>query len=207
MLRSASLPCVAFAFSLACLGQSVSPGSADVAPKINRFEGTDTTSRIRWVRLVLPGRPVAAGVVAAEPGPILIAQCTLQPAGQYGFEMLASFQAQDASVFYPPWTPAGPDDLFPPNTQKATMTMEFFGYTHVKPLKREWEIPIEAPEMYRYLPPGRGSHNLEEIAFDLRYLIALPTMRLSTGRQAAEFMTTPLLTAIRGEPICRAAHL
>jgi hypothetical protein len=85
--------------------------------------------------------------------------------------------------------------------------MDFLGYTRVKPLKREWEIPIETPGQYRYNPPGAGSPNLEEIAYDLRYLLALPTLRLTLRDRSAEFLTTQLLDEIRKEPLCKAAAL
>ena len=97
------------------------------------------------------------------------------------------------------------------------MTMDFLGYTHVKPVRRQWEIPVQTPGQYRYNPPGSGSANLEEITFYLRYLIALPTLRLTldshstdgrfTYSRSAEFLTTPLLDEIRKEPLCQAAAL
>jgi len=48
---------------------------------------------------------------------------------------------------------------------------------------------------------------MEEIAYYLRFLLALPTLRLTLGNRSAEFMTTPLLEAIRSEPLCSAAGL
>jgi hypothetical protein len=87
------------------------------------------------------------------------------------------------------------------------MTMEFLGYTHVKPVRRQWEIPIQTPGQYRYNPPGGGSANLEEITYYLRYLVALPTLRLTLDNRSADFLTTPLLDEIRKEPLCRAAAL
>jgi hypothetical protein len=85
--------------------------------------------------------------------------------------------------------------------------MDFIGYTHVKPVHRQWEIPIQPPGQYRYNPPGPGSSNLEEITYYLRYLLALPTLRLTLNNNSVEFMTVPLLNEIRKEPLCRAAAL
>jgi hypothetical protein len=85
--------------------------------------------------------------------------------------------------------------------------MDFLGYTHVKPVRRQWEIPVQTSGQYRYNPPGGGSSNLEEITYYLRYLLALPTLRLTLANRSAEFMTTPLLAAIRKEPVCRASGL
>ena len=87
------------------------------------------------------------------------------------------------------------------------ITMDFLGYTHVKPLRRQWEVPDRQPDQYRFDPPGSNSSNLEEIAYDLRYLLALPTLRLTLDNRSAEFFTTPLLDEIRKEPLCQAAAL
>lgn len=80
--------------------------------------------------------------------------------------------------------------------------MDFLGYTHVKPAKKQWEIPVQAPELYRYNPPGFGSANMEDAAYYLQYLPALPTLRLSLGSQTAEFLTTSWIDQIRKEPLC-----
>ena len=85
------------------------------------------------------------------------------------------------------------------------MTMEFLGYTRVKPVRRQWEIPVQTPGQYRYNPPGSGSANLENITYYLRYLIALSTLRLTLGNLSVEFMSTPLLAEIRKEQLCSAA--
>ena len=68
-------------------------------------------------------------------------------------------------------------------------------------------LPIQTAGQYRYNPPGGGSANLEEIIYYLRYLVALPTLRLTLGNRSVEFMTSPLLAEIRKEPLCRAAGL
>jgi hypothetical protein len=73
-----------------------------------------------------------------------------------------------------PWRPASKDDLFPPRLERASVTMEFLGYTKVKPVKRQSEYLLELPGEMRYATPGIGSSSLEEVAFYLRYLQALP---------------------------------
>jgi hypothetical protein len=85
--------------------------------------------------------------------------------------------------------------------------MDFIGYTHVKPVRRQWEIPAQTPGQYRYNSPGSGSSNLEEITYYLRYLLALPTLRLTLNNNSVEFQTTSLLNEIRKEPLCHAAAL
>jgi hypothetical protein len=184
------------------------PEKTTLASGVDRISGLEATSNIHYVRLVLSGslRTSSPGDSSApSPGPTLIAQCTLKPNGKSSFELFANFGGATDLAFYPPWTPTSKQDLFPPRTDKVTMTMEFLGYTHVKPASRQWEIPVQTPGQYRYNPPGGGSANLEEITYYLRYLIALPTLRLTLGSQSVEFMTTPLLAEIRKEPLCRVA--
>src|ERR1700733_2398313 len=181
-----------------------------LADGIDRIAGQESTSRIQYVRLTLPGtlHPTTTGdSPAPSPSPTLIAQCTLRPNGKSYFELFANFGSITDLAFYPPWTRSPQGDLFPPPTEKVMMTMDFLGYTHVKPVRRQWEIPVQTPGQYRYNPPGSGSSNLEEIAYYLRYLLALPTLRLTLGNNSVDFLTTPLLNEIRKEPLCRAAFL
>jgi hypothetical protein len=187
------------------------PEKTTLPSGIDRLAGIEPTLHIEYVRLILNGslhsaKPGSPDPPAPTPPPLLIAQCTLRPGGKYMFEMFTSFGGATDLAFYPPWkpTPEHPSHL---PIVRATITMDFLGYTHVKPLRRQWEIPIYTPGQYRFNPPGFGSANLEEIAYDLRYLLALPTLRLTLDNRAAEFLTTPLLDAIRKEPLCQAAAL
>jgi hypothetical protein len=186
------------------------PEKITLASGVDRISGLEATSNIRYVRLVLSGTFHASSSgdsSAPSPGPTLIAQCTIKPIGKSSFELFANFGGATDLAFYPPWTPSSKDDLFPPRAEKVNMTMEFLGYTHVKPVRRQWEIPVQTPGQYRYNPPGSGSANLENITYYLRYLIALPTLRLTLGNRSVEFMTTPLLAEIGKEPLCRAAGI
>jgi hypothetical protein len=204
-----ALLCISCVFA----AQQVEPQQPEktlLADGIDRLAGQEAISRIRYVRLILLGSaPIGTPVASTKPSspPSLIAQCTRRPDGRSYFELFANFGGATDLAFYPPWTPANKDDLFPPRTEKATLTMDFLGYTHVKPVRRQWEIPVQTPGQYRYNPPGAGSANLEEIAYYLRYLLALPTLRLTLGDRSAEFLTTPLLNDVRKEPLCRAAGL
>jgi hypothetical protein len=212
-----------FALALLCSSSAISaqqpehrtvdtdqPEKTTLASGIDRISGLEAASNIHYVRLILSGSlptPPAADSPAPSPGPTLIAQCTLKPNGKSSFELLANFGGVADLAFYPPWTPASKQDLFPPRTEKVTLTMDFLGYTHVKPVRRQWEIPVQTPGQYRYNPPGGGSANLEEISYYLRYLVSLPTLRLTLDARSADFLTTPLLNEIRKEPLCRAAAL
>ena len=200
-------------FALLCAWSTLTaqqPENTTLPTGIDRLTGRESTSQIRYVRLVLSGSlrtPSPTNFPASSVPPPLIAPCTLRPDGKSYFELLANFGGATDLAFYPPWTPTSKQDLFPPRTEKATLTMEFLGYTHVKPVRRQWEVPVQTPGQYRYNPPGAGSTNLEEITYYLRYLLALPTLRLTLDNRSADFLTTPLLDQIRKEPLCRAASL
>ena len=200
-------------FALLCAWSTLTaqqPENTTLPTGIDRLTGQESTSQIQYVRLVLSGSlrtPSPTNFPASSIPPTLIAQCTLRPDGKSYFELLTSFGGATDLAFYPPWTPTSKRDLFPPRTEKAAITMEFLGYTHVKPVRRQWEVPAQTPGQYRYNPPGAGSTNLEEITYYLRYLLALPTLRLTLDNRSADFLTTPLLDQIRKEPLCRAASL
>jgi hypothetical protein len=211
--RSVLLPLtLAFFGAASVLGEQASeqPVTTATANGLDRIAGQEPASGIQYIRIVLTGSlhlPAAVDSPAPSPAPTLIAQCTLRPNGKSYFELFANFGRATDLAFYPPWTRTSQGDLFPPPTEKVMMTMDFLGYTHVKPVRRQWEIPVQTPHQYRDNPPGAGSTNLEEIAYYLRYLLALPTLRLTLGNNSAEFLTTPLLNEIRKEPLCRAAAL
>jgi hypothetical protein len=202
-----------------------------VSTGVSRLAGTDDATRIEYVRLFLEGTllpPAGSGPVskaslpdadagstgsASGPsagvaaGPTLIAQCTRSASGKLGFELLANFGGVDDLAYYPPWRPGNGRDLFPPQLQKAVITMEFLGYTHVKPVKRQWEALQQPVGQYRYNPPSGGSTNMEDSTYYLRFLLALPTLHLTLTGRTAEFLTTPLLDQVRKEPLCKAALL
>ncbi len=186
------------------------PVRTSSAAGVDRISGIEASSKIPYVQFILPGvlrAPVLSATAPAARPPSLVGQCSLRLDGKYVFEVFAGFGAAAPLSFTPPWKPSTKNDLFPPRTEKFTLTMEFLGYTHVKPLRRQWEMPVANPQYYRYNNPGGSSSNLEEIAYDLRYLLALPTLRLTLDKQTAEFLTTPWLNEIRKEPLCRAAFL
>lgn len=187
------------------------PGRTTLASGVDRLAGIEHSSGISYVRLILKGSlHPGASVVSEHPPldlpPVLVAQCSLRPNGKYFFEMFSSFGGATDLAFYPPWKSTGPQDPFPPRTDKATIIMDFLGYTHVKPFRRQWEIPVHTPTLYRYNSPGSSSPNLEEFSFFLRYLLALPTLRLTLDDRAVEFLTTQFLADIRNEPLCKAAN-
>jgi hypothetical protein len=209
-----SLPIlVLFHLSLALHAQQTTAPAAPTptpapTPSIVRFDGVDQSSGIHYLRLYIDGTLIQPPTPAPPPSPppALIAQCTRSASGKLTFELLANFGGVTDTTYYPPWHPSK-GDLYPPKLQKPNLTMEFLGYTHVKPVKRQWEALLVPQGQYRYNTPSGDSNNMENSTFYLRYLLALPTLHLTLDRQTAEFKTTPLLDQIRKEPLCAASLL
>ena len=186
--------------------------SATVAPGLVRLGGDDPPSKITYVRFALDGRLLdehgAALAVSVDVAPPrLTAQCTRNPSGKLGFELLADFGGVDDLAYYPPWDHLRDGGLFPPQLLKVSVTMEFLGYTHVKPVKRQWEVLLQPAGQLRYNRPGGDSANMEDLPYYLRYLLALPTLRLHYLGKVAEFQTSALLEQVKKEPVCKAAGL
>jgi hypothetical protein len=178
--------------------QGVSPGAA-----VTRIEGKDPATSISYVRLFLEGRLLPVGPSPLPP--LLTAECMQRPDAKLSFEIFANFGGVEDRTFHPPWQSTA-DNRSPRHLPQSSVTMEFLGYTHVKPVKRMWEqLPAPVGE-FRYHQPGLHSHNLEDFAFYIQYLKALPTLRLTLESKTAEFLTAPLLDQLRKEPICLAAH-
>jgi hypothetical protein len=236
LLTKVTLPLIGVVKVLLLLSPAAAmAGQSVVSAGLSRLSGTDESSHIEYVRLFLEGSlvtpagvsldakaalPIApvqtaaaetpsglAAASASSSSPMLIAQCTRGSSGRMAFELLANFGGVADLAYYPPWRPASSSDLFPPQLQKPMMTMEFLGYTHVKPVKRQWEALLQPVGQYRYNPPSGGSSNMEDSTYYLRFLLALPTLRLTLANKAAEFRTTPLLDQIRKEPLCKASLL
>jgi hypothetical protein len=107
---------------------ALEPQKTQLSSGIDRIGGTELASQIQYLRLIVKGHhagaaPQPANSGDAESPPLLIAQCTLRPDGKYLFDMFASFTSRVDLGFYPPWKSSGPGDLFPPRTEKVTITM------------------------------------------------------------------------------------
>lgn len=199
-LRS-SLAFAAFCLAapLGCLAQA--PSSV-----LRHLQGTDPATGTEYTRILLPGSTSSAtnlSPVSFTGTPTLIAQCTRQSSGKQAFEIFLSFgDASDLDFHAPtPFSPAHP------RPQRVDVMLDFAGYTHVKLGKRQFESLREPSGMLRYATPGFHSANMEDPSILLRYLVALPELRLTTADRTAAFDTSPLLTDIRSEPLCKAALL
>ena len=209
------------------------PDLSMLAPDLWRLEGTDPSSGIRYVRLLLLGKAdqspsepagaqkptlVAMGPTVPQPDlsrPTLTGQCTQDASGGLHFELFANFGAVTDVAFYPPWRRTKPDEQTPPRMPRVQVTLDFLGYTRVKPMRRAFEqVVAPGPEQLRYLNPGRTSPNLEPPAWFFQYLRSLPRLRLtaplpaSLGQQqtrGAEFVVTPWLDRLHTESLCAAS--
>ncbi len=184
-----------------------------LAPGLRKLSGVEAESRISYARLFLDGirvpvnSPPAVEALKTEVTPVLIGECTESPHGKQRFELHMHYGDVEDTAYYPPWRRKNNQDLFPPPTVKTTVTMDFFGYTHVKPVKRQWELVTAPKGEMRYNPPSGQSKNLEEITFYLQYLKALPTLRLTLGDKAVQFEINPLFDAMRKESLCKASGI
>jgi len=174
--------------------------------QLRHIEGTDPATGTEYTRILLPGQhiPSTSSLTPVEFAgtPTLIAQCTLQTSGKQGFELFVSFGDATDLNFHAPVEPSPAH----PRPQRVNLSLDFSGYTHI-PLRRQWEDLSEPSGMLRYAAPGLHSANLEGAPILLRYLVALPTLRLSPSDRSAMFNTSPLLTEIRSEPLCKASLL
>ena len=203
-------------FSLSATAQQPTPAVETLPSGIARLTGKDASSGIAYTRLFLTNAPPPAPHSAGTPQvpvpdadltlPTLTVQCTQSPNGKFRFELFVNFGGITDPAFYPPWHPT-PTEQFPPPTEKVILTMEFLGYTKVKPVKHQFEMVPQPRGQLRYNSPGMGSGNLEEVAFYFKYLRALPTFHLTSPTQTATFATAPLLAQIHTEPLCVASGL
>jgi hypothetical protein len=178
-----------------------------LTPTLARTEGVEPISAIAFTRLYLTAQTDPPPPAFDITRPTLTVQCTRRPGDKYLFELFVNFGNITDTAFYPPWHRTDDTELFAPRTEKIPLTMEFLGYTRVKPVRRDFEFVIAPAGQLRYNPPSTLSRNLEEITYFLQFLRALPTFHLSYPGHAATFLTEPLLAQIRKEPICRASGL
>lgn len=174
---------------------------------LRHIEGTDAETGTEYTRILLRGQLLSSSPLApiayTEGKPTLIAQCTRQPSGKLAFDLFTTFGEASDFDFHAP-VPSSPSH---PRPAKVEVTLDFSGYTHINGLKRQWESLREPSGMLRYSSPGFRSSNLEDTPILLRYLVALPELRLTIADHSAAFDTRPLLTDIRSEPLCKAALL
>ena len=187
------------------------PALTSIGPGLWRLAGSDPASGIAYVRVLLVNTSASPESVAEASDetmpdltkPTLTGQCTRDAHGKLHFELFINFGGMPDAAFYPPWRSSGPDDLFPAPKPRVQLTMEFLGYTKVKPFRRQFEqVDAPGPEQMRYLNPGKTSSNLEPPGWFFQYLRSLPTLRVTGLNHSAEFFTTQWLQELHAEPLC-----
>ncbi len=176
-----------------------------------RSEGIDAGSGIAYVLISIDGRRVDGAKPTVPPR--LTAQCTKAVDGKTRFELLADMGEVPEVRFVPPWVKKD-STSFPPVLAKTMVTMDFLGYTKVKPVKREWRSVDGLPGEMKYAAPGMHSGNMEEVMVYMQYLRALPTLRLTLPGETkanpaaiAEFETSRWQAKVKAEPLCWASGL
>jgi hypothetical protein len=186
-----------------------------------RVSGVDEFTGASYTLLILEGKtlPPVANAPTVDPAaavPVLVAQCSQpkDPSAKVVFEVFMTFGGvgDEARHFQGSWRPTAPNHLSKPPLVRTNLTVEFLGYVKEKPQKLEWErmrgLDGEFLGEFRFLPPGFHSANLGDFNYYIRYLLALPTMRVSwPGQPVVEFGTAPWLDTIRKEPLCKASGL
>ena len=197
---------------MAVLAGMMAAGAWLQAPVVANM-GVEAGSGIQFALLSLEGRFVEPR--PGERSPRLTAQCTKDGKGKLRFELLADLGDVPELRFMPPWRPTpGVPGEFPPMLPHATVTMEFLGYTKVKPVKRQWVAIDGLAGEWKYGTPGLTSGNMEEIGFYMQYLKALPTLRLTFPSEVkgkspvmVEFETAKWQAEVRTQPLCGASGL
>ena len=95
-------------------------------------------------------------------------------------------EASPTQPSYPPWRPTYPSEQ-PPPIQHVTVTMEFLGYTHFKPAKRQFEKVTAPYGQLRYNNPGVGSANMEDLSYYLQCCARYPRFASVSGRGLRPF--------------------
>jgi len=203
-LTSALLALVCAGFSPITASAQDAPASQPVAgsPNLLRLEGTDSSSGIHYVRLLL-SLPTEPGETNAPPR--FTVECT-DKAGRHDMSFFISFGGVTDAAFTPPFRPT-PEVHFPPSNPTVKLTMTFEGYMKWKPMTRAWEL-LPSGEL-RYRNPGLSSPNLDPPRFFLQYLNSLSGLRVwyahptPASPHEVFFQTRPLLNEMAKTPICQ----
>jgi hypothetical protein len=174
------------------------PGS----PNLLRLEGTDASSGIHYVRLLL-SLTAASGDTNAPPR--FTAECT-ENGERHDLSFFVSFGGVADTAFTPPFHPT-PQLPHEPPVPTVMLTMTFEGYMKWKPMTRAW-AQLPTGEL-RYRNPRLHSPNLESPRALLAYLNSLPGLRIryekpSPGTPPEQFFETrPLLDEMAKTPLCQ----
>ena len=171
---------------------------------LGRADGVDARSGTAYTRLYLVSEGAGAFDTAR---PMLTVDCTRRQDGKYGFGMALHYNGTTDTGFHAIRSLHAGQPHFEHTDDQREVTLEFLGYTRVKPLKRQFLLVSEPAGALVYNPPGLHSYNLEDASYPFQYLRALPTFRTTYSGWTVTFETEPLLAQISKEPLCAASHL
>lgn len=171
-----------------------------------RLQGTDATSGIHYLKLILLLKPLDAHANAApEALPRFTVECWEQ-SSKRSLHWLVRFDGSPSFDFQPPSTSTASDPNPKPNPS-TDLKMRFEGYMRSPEFKRQWE-KLPTGEL-RYRNPGLYSSNLDDPRFFLRWLTSLPNLRVGFLKPAPGhpkelvFPTQPLLDIVKKADLCQ----
>lgn len=194
---------LAWVMSMAAVG--LGQAMTTLSPTLARSGGVDAASGTAYTRLYLVSGGPGESFDATRP--TLTVECTRRGEKKYALGFGLNFTGVPETAFRPMKSLHEGTPHFDRTMDQREVVMEFLGYTRVKPMKRQFVLVSEPGGALVYNPPGMHSFNLEEAAYYLQYLRALPTFRMTYEGRSATFETGPLLEQIRREPVCGASRL
>jgi hypothetical protein len=170
---------------------------------ILRLEGTDPTSGIHYLRLILllntPENP------APETQPRFTMECW-ERHSKGSLHWTVRFDGSNSFDFTPP-VESTPDNPNPTPNRNVNLRMRFEGYMNSHDFKREWEV-LPSGE-FRYRNSGLGSANLDDPRYFMTWLASLPNLRIGFAKQAPNqgkdivFPLKPLLDLVNKSALCQ----
>lgn len=167
-------------------------------PDLVISNGHDDDFSIDWTRItLLAEQPTSSGEI-----PALTVECT-QKSSRRQIDLYFDF-GDGNREWSPPPQPDPVNHRLPANPT-ARLSMSFHGYRN-KAFKEDWEV-LPSHE-YKYREPGLRTSNLEDVWFFLRYMYAVPQVRIGyadrkISEQTAEFQTAKLVAETSHTALCK----
>lgn len=167
-------------------------------PGLAISSGRDDDFGIDWIRItLLAEQPASSGE-----RPALTVECT-QRSSRRQIDLYFDFGDGNRAWSSPP-QPDPVNHRLPANPT-ARLSLSFHGYRN-KAFKEDWEV-LPSHE-YKYRQPGLRTSNLEDVGFFLRYMYAVPQVRIGyadrkISEQTAEFQTAKLVAEASRTALCK----
>jgi hypothetical protein len=178
--------------------QNNAPPAATMPPDLTITSGHDDDFAIDWTRItLLAEQPASSGE-----RPALTVECAEKNSHR---RIDLYFDFGDGNRAWSPPPEPDPDTHRLRANPTARLSMSFHGYRN-KTFKEGWEV-LPSHE-YKYRAPGLRTSNLEDVWFFLRYMYAVPSVRIGyadrkVSEQTAEFQTAKLIAETGRAALCR----